>query len=368
MSSVFRANVPQVYVDLNRSAAMTKEVELNDIFQTLQVYLGSVYVNDFNLFGRTWQVIVQCDSKFRDQVEDIQRLKIRNLSGQMVPLGSLAEVRETPGPFVLTRYNMYPAAFINGAAAPGTSSRQALDLMDKLAEGYLPPSMATEWTEMAYLELAAGNTAMFVFGFAVVMVFLVLAAQYESWSLAAGGDPGRADVPLERDRRCLDRQHGYQHLHPDRLRGAGGAGEQECDLDRRVCQGPSPEGPAVARGDAGGLPAAAATDRDDIDGLHPGRGAALALDGRRRRDAADAGHGRFQRHARRDRVRDLPDARVFLRGRLAGRDAAVRLGTAAQGQRPRAGSFEPEGSPECDRRQGRVRPSGPRPRCTSPAS
>jgi multidrug efflux pump len=183
MSSVFRANVPQVFVDLNRSAAMTKEVELNDIFQTLQVYLGSVYVNDFNLFGRTWQVIVQCDSKFRDQVEDIQRLKIRNLSGQMVPLGSLAEVKETPGPFVLTRYNMFPAAFINGAAAPGTSSRQALDLTDNLAAGYLPPTMATEWTEMAYLELAAGNTAMYVFGCAVVAVFLVLAAQYESWSL-----------------------------------------------------------------------------------------------------------------------------------------------------------------------------------------
>jgi len=183
MSSVFRANVPQVFVDLNRSAAMTKEVELNNIFQTLQIYLGSVYVNDFNLFGRTWQVIVQCDSKFRDQVEDIQRLKIRNLSGQMVPLGSLAEVKETPGPFVLTRYNMYPAAFINGAASPGTSSRQAIDLMDHLAQDYLPPTMATEWTEMAYLELQAGSTAMLIFAYAVAMVFLVLAAQYESWSL-----------------------------------------------------------------------------------------------------------------------------------------------------------------------------------------
>ena len=183
MSSVFRANVPQIYVDLNRSAAMTKEVELNNIFQTLQVYLGSVYVNDFNLFGRTWQVIVQCDSKFRDQVEDIQRLKIRNLSGQMVPLGSLAGVYEKPGPFVLTRYNMYPAAFINGAASPGTSSRQALDRMDELANAYLPPNMATEWTEMAYLELQAGSTAMLIFAYAVAMVFLVLAAQYESWSL-----------------------------------------------------------------------------------------------------------------------------------------------------------------------------------------
>jgi multidrug efflux pump len=183
MSSVFRANVPQVYVDLNRSSAMTKDVPIQDIFQMMQIYLGSLYVNDFNLFGRTWQVIVQCESKFRDQIEDISRLKVRNLHGQMVPLGSVADVHESNGPFVLTRYNMYPAAFINGAAAPGTSSRQAIDLTDQLAAENLPASMATEWTEMAYLELLAGNTAMVVFAFAVVMVFLVLAAQYESWSL-----------------------------------------------------------------------------------------------------------------------------------------------------------------------------------------
>jgi multidrug efflux pump len=183
MSSVFRANVPQVYVDLNRNAAMTKEVEIRDIFETLQVFLGSLYVNDFNLFGRTWQVIVQSDMQFRDQIEDIQRLKIRNQHGQMVPLGSLAEIRMTNGPFVLNRYNMRNASFINGAASPGTSPRQAIDLMDELALANLPPSMATEWTEMAYIELLAGNTAMVIFGFAVVMVFLVLAAQYESWSL-----------------------------------------------------------------------------------------------------------------------------------------------------------------------------------------
>jgi len=183
MSSVFRANVPQVFVKLDRNAAMMKEVEIHDIFETLQVYLGSLYVNDFNLFGRTWQVIVQSDMRFRDQIEDIQQLKIRNLEGQMVPLGSLAKIEMTPGPFVLTRYNMRTASFINGAASPGTSSRQAIDLVDQLARDYLPPSMATEWTEMAYIELLAGNTAMIIFGFAVVMVFLVLAAQYESWSL-----------------------------------------------------------------------------------------------------------------------------------------------------------------------------------------
>jgi multidrug efflux pump len=186
VSSVFRANVPQVYVDLNRNSAMTKEVELNDIFDTLQIYLGSVYVNDFNLFGRTWQVIVQCDAKFRDEVEDIQRLRVRNQHGQMVQLGSLAEVKMKPGPFVLTRYNMHPASFITGNTAPGISSRGGIDMMEQMAGDPahgLSQSMATEWTEMAYLELLAGNTAMVIFGFAVVMVFLVLAAQYESWSL-----------------------------------------------------------------------------------------------------------------------------------------------------------------------------------------
>ncbi len=183
VSSVFRANVPQVYVALDRNAAMTKEVEIRDIFDTMQVFLGSLYVNDFNLFGRTWQVIVQSDMTFRDQVDDIARLKVRNQHRQMVPLGSLADIRMENGPLVLTRYNMYPASFINGAAAPGTSSRQAIDLTEQVAGEFLPASMATEWTEMAYIELLAGNTAMIIFGFAVVMVFLVLAAQYESWSL-----------------------------------------------------------------------------------------------------------------------------------------------------------------------------------------
>jgi multidrug efflux pump subunit AcrB len=183
VSTVFRANVPQVYVDLNRNAAMTKEVPIHDIFDTLQVFLGSLYVNDFNLFGRTWQVIVQSDMQFRNDVEDIKQLKVRNLHGQMVPLGSLADIQMQNGPFVLTRYNMRPSSFFTGAAAPGTSSREAIDLVDQVAADNLPPSMATEWTEMAYIELLAGNTAMIIFGFAVVMVFLVLAAQYESWSL-----------------------------------------------------------------------------------------------------------------------------------------------------------------------------------------
>ncbi len=181
--SAFRANVPQLHIEPNRRECMTKGVNLKDFADTLQIYEGSLYVNDFNLFGRTWQVIVQADHRFRDQLEDLPKLKVRNQTGQMVPLGSLCDVQEVNGPLVLNRYNMYPAASINGAAGPGVSSGDAIKRMVQLARDELPQSMAFEWTEMSYLELMAANTAMIIFAFAVVMVFLVLAAQYESWSL-----------------------------------------------------------------------------------------------------------------------------------------------------------------------------------------
>jgi len=181
--SPFRANVPMLKVEPDTREAMEKGVNLADFAETLRVYQGSLYVNDFNLFGRTWQVIVQAEDEFRDQVEDISKFKVRNSSGTMVPIGSLASIREVNGPLVLTRYNMYPAASITGAAKPGISSRDAISIMERVAKLELTGSMAFEWTEMAYLELMAGNTAMVIFAFAVVMVFLVLAAQYESWSL-----------------------------------------------------------------------------------------------------------------------------------------------------------------------------------------
>ena len=182
MTSVFRANVPQIFVDVNRQECMSKDVALKDLFDTMRIYLGSLYVNDFNLFGRTWQVVVQAEPKFRNKIDDVRRLKVRNASGGMVPVSSLADVREENGPLVLTRYNMYPAATINGAAAPGVSSGEAIRLVEEQAANLIG-SMAYEWTELAYLEIQAGNTAMIVFGAAVVMVFLVLAAQYESWSM-----------------------------------------------------------------------------------------------------------------------------------------------------------------------------------------
>ena len=179
----FRANTPWLFLDIDRSKVKTLGVSMAEVFNTLQVYLGSLYVNDFNRFGRTWQVNVQGDTNFRKQIEDLKQLKIRNESGGMVPLAALATIRDVSGPVMIVRYNMYPAAAINGNPAPGVSSGQAIGLMGEKAHEVLPQAMRSEWTELALLQLQTGNTAMLVFVLAVVLVFLVLAAQYESWSL-----------------------------------------------------------------------------------------------------------------------------------------------------------------------------------------
>ncbi|MBI3864705.1 MAG: efflux RND transporter permease subunit [Planctomycetia bacterium] len=181
--SVFRANVPQLHVDPDPGACMMRGVSLADFAETLGVYEGSVYCNDFNLFGRTWQVVVQAEPGFRRQPEDLPQLKVRNARGAMVPVGSLAEQREVNGPLILSRYNMYPAASINGFAAPGVSSGQAIEILGRLAGRELPRSMSYEWTDISYLEQLSGSTPMLIFGYSVAMVFLMLAAQYESWSL-----------------------------------------------------------------------------------------------------------------------------------------------------------------------------------------
>ncbi|HWY88269.1 MAG TPA: efflux RND transporter permease subunit, partial [Gemmataceae bacterium] len=178
-----RADTPWLYLDFDRTKCMALGVAVSDVFTTLQINLGSFYVNNFNEFGRTWQVNVQADPGFRGQVPDILRLQVRNSQGQMVRLGTLMSVRDTSGPVAVMRYNMYAATAVTGNAGPGTSSGQALALMEEVANRALPESMASEWTELTFLQLQAGDQAIFVFALAVVFVFLVLAAQYESWSL-----------------------------------------------------------------------------------------------------------------------------------------------------------------------------------------
>ncbi len=179
----FRANTPWLFLNIDRDKVNAMGVSMDEVFNTLQVYLGSLYVNDFNRFGRTWQVNVQGDSNFRKQIEDLKLLKIRNQQGGMAPFGAMASVEPRPGPVLIMRYNMYPAAAINGQPAPGVSSGQAIALMADVVKEQSLSSMRPEWTELALLQLDTGNTAMIVFALAVVLVFLVLAAQYESWSL-----------------------------------------------------------------------------------------------------------------------------------------------------------------------------------------
>jgi len=181
--TTFTTRVPQLFVDVDRVKAKSMNVALSDVNDTLQIYLGSLYVNDFNRFGRTYQVTAQADANFRLQPGDIARLKTRNAAGEMLPLGTLVDVRETTGPDKVIRYNMYPAADINGVALPGVSSGQAIALAQQLAAKELPPGMNYEWTELTYQEILAGNTIVFIFPLCVLLVFLTLAAQYESWSL-----------------------------------------------------------------------------------------------------------------------------------------------------------------------------------------
>ena len=181
--TTFRSTVPQLFLDVDRTRVKSMDVPLKDVFDTLQIYLGSLYVNDFNRFGRTYQVVAQADSEFRMKPGDIAELKTRNRQGGMVPLGSLVDVKEITGPDKITRYNMYPAAEINGSTLPGVSSGQAIDTMSKLMKTELPPGFDFEWTELSLQQVLAGNVALLVFPLSVIFVFLALAAQYESWSL-----------------------------------------------------------------------------------------------------------------------------------------------------------------------------------------
>jgi hydrophobe/amphiphile efflux-1 (HAE1) family protein len=181
--SLFETSTPQLYLDIDRTKAQMLGINLPDVFAALQVNIGSAYVNDFNLFGRTFRVQAQADSPHRLDPKDVLSLRVRNSSGDTVPIGSFTTVRDISGPYRVPRYNIYPAAELDGAAAPGYSQGQAIDIMQKLAVETLPEGFAYEWTTLAFQQIRAGNTAMFAFALGVVFVFLVLAAQFESLTL-----------------------------------------------------------------------------------------------------------------------------------------------------------------------------------------
>jgi multidrug efflux pump len=181
--STFQNSVPQLYADVDRVKAKNQGVPLSNVFDTLQAYLGSVYVNDFNRFGRTYRVYAQAEPQFRSQPEDIANLKMRNLRGDMVPMGAVADVHFESGPDRVSHYNVYLASDINSQGAPGISSGQASAAMERVLHDTLPTGFGYEWTDLTFQQKTAGNTALLVFPICVMLVFLILSAQYESWAL-----------------------------------------------------------------------------------------------------------------------------------------------------------------------------------------
>jgi multidrug efflux pump len=183
VASQFRSRTPQLFLDIDRTKAAALGVELTDLNQTISMLLGSLYVNSFNDFGRHWQVTIQAEGQFRNQVEDINLFQVRNKYGQMVPLGTLVKLREIGGPISMTRYNLYPGAAVNGNVLTGYSTGEAIQAINRIAHYSLPLSMKADWTELMFMQIRAGNTAIYVFLLAIVCVFLSLAALYESWTL-----------------------------------------------------------------------------------------------------------------------------------------------------------------------------------------
>jgi len=181
--SLFETSTPQLYLDIDRAKAQLLGINVADVFTALQVFIGSAYVNDFNLFGRTFRVMAEADGPYRGDERDILSIRVRNQNGDAVPLGSFTTVRTISGPYRVPRYNLYRTAELDGQAAPGYSQGQAIQIMERLASETLPEGFSYEWTTLAFQQLRAGNTAGFAFTLAVVFVFLVLAAQYESLTL-----------------------------------------------------------------------------------------------------------------------------------------------------------------------------------------
>ena len=274
-------------------------VPASRVFETLEVYLGSAYVNDFNFLGRTFQVRAQADGQFRQDLPAIENFKTRSDSGAMVPLSSVATFEERTGPYRVPRYNLYPAAEVQGAAAAGFSTGQALDRMEQIAAEILPEGYGFEWTELALQERLAGNTGLLVFAASVVFVFLLLAAQYESWTLPLS-------VILIVPMCLLAALTGLLVFAMDVniLAQIGfvvliGLAAKNAILIVEFARQAEDEGMSrVRRGDPGGA-RAPASDPDDLFGFHSRRRAARARHRRRRRDAPIARHDGLLRHARR---------------------------------------------------------------------
>ena len=312
--SAFRSRTPQMYVDVDRERCKAMDVPLNEVFLTLQLYLGGYYTNDFNQFGRTWQVNLQGDPGFRLTPDQVRQLKVRNAKGEMVPLGSVAHISPVGGPALVVRYNGITAAAVNGGSLPGVSSGIVIKTIDRVAQNVLPQGMDTQWTELTLLQILAGNTAIIVFALAVVLVFLVLAAQYESLSL-----PLAVILVVPMCLLCSTIGVALAHMDINIFVQIGfivlvGLGQQERHFDRRIRQGEIRRRCATARCRRRSLPTAFAPDHHDLNGVYPWRLATCFGRWGRCRNAANAGNRRVLRHARRHAVWHLPHACVLLRG------------------------------------------------------
>ena len=184
--STFRANVPKIFVDLDREKAKTLNVSVADVFQTLQSYMGSYYVNDFNLFGRVYKVMIQADGEYRDKTEDLNFLYVRSQTGEMVPLGTLVTLTNELGPVAMNRYNMFRSATVTAVPAEGLSTGSAINALEEEAETALPPGYSFEWTGTAQQQEAAGGIVIVILVMAVIFGYLFLVAQYESWTMPVG--------------------------------------------------------------------------------------------------------------------------------------------------------------------------------------
>ena len=270
LNTTFRASVPQLFVDIDRTKVKSLGVPLSTVFNTLQAYLGSTYVNDFNQFGRTYQVRVQADHQYRMSADAIKSLDVRNANGDMLPMGTFVTIKDTLGPQMVQRYNMYTTAQINGEPAPGFSSGQAMTLVEQMAAETLPASMGYEWTAMSFQEKLVGSEQYLIFALAIVLVFLVLAAQYESLDQSGRGDCRRAAGSLGCGDRPGDARGRQQHLHASRRGAADRARQQERDPHRRVRHRTPQSRQEHRRSRPRIVQAPLPSDCDDLNRRHPG--------------------------------------------------------------------------------------------------
>ena len=301
------------------------KVPLESVFEALRVYLGSAYVNDFNMFGRTFRVTAQADAKFRVDPENVARIRVRNEAGQMVPIGNLVTFRNIAGPDRMPRYNLFPTVEVNGSTAPGISTGQAIKIMADLAARELPEGVTYEWTDLSYQEVKAGTTGYYIFILSVVFVFLALAAQFESWSLPLA-------IMLIVPMCLLSALLGVAVLHGrdiNILTQIGfivliGLAAKNAILIVEFARQLEDKGSDTVSAAVEACAPAPAADPDDLARLHARRCAALPGDGRRRGDAHRARHRRVLGHDRRDAVRAHLHAGVLRRDPTVIRRAADR--------------------------------------------